>query len=126
MAKYKNNKAGVLGLNFSGESGARTVNPGEVFEANKEDIPEHYFTQGWIAEAKDGEVSGQNPDVANPNADQRIDPKFEGPNPTQGSGTSAFKSETDKAAKDSGAYDNPRDPSGATQPHDDKQQQKRK
>lgn len=120
MAKFKNNRPGVLGLNFKGESSARTVGPNEVFEAEKDAIPEHYFTQGWIVEAKDADATAEKKDgnAPNPQADAKgLNPQYEGPQPTQGSGTSVLKSETDQSAKESGAYDNPHAP---PQHHDDK------
>lgn len=106
MAKYKNNKPSMLGLSFKGENNPRVISPGEVFEAEKEAIPAHYFEQGWIVEAKDADTKQQSA-TTSATADAKIDPKWEGPNPTQGSGTSVLKSETDQAAQRSGAYDNP-------------------
>lgn len=112
MAKYVNKKPGILGFNVKGknEKGEtayteRTVNPGEVFEAEKGDIPEHFFTNGWFEEAKDipeGQKSQELPE----SADRPLNPRLDGPNPTQGSGTSDRQSTTDKDAQKSGTYDN--------------------
>jgi hypothetical protein len=103
MAKYQNQKQSILGLSFKGDAAPRTIGPGEIFEANKEDIPEHYFTQGWIVDAKDIK-QGDGKEVS-PTADKPLNPKFDGPNPTQGSGTSDRQSTTDADAAKSGTYD---------------------
>jgi hypothetical protein len=113
MAKFRNAKPGIIGYSLKAETGEdgkpkgpagqRTVGPGEIFEAEKSDIPEHYFTQGWIVEAKDSDANAQQQQLS-ATADVPLNPKYDGPNPTQQSGTSVNKSETDKAAQDSGAY----------------------
>lgn len=100
--KYKNNKQSILGLNFKGESSPRTINPGEIFEAEKDDIPQHYFDQGWIVEAKDVKDA---PKQVSDTADRPLNPQYDGPNPTQGSGTSDRQSTTDADAAKSGTYD---------------------
>jgi hypothetical protein len=81
MPWFKNSKPSRLGLSFPGDGAPRVVEPGEVFEAKAEDIPQSYLDQ------KPTEQTGST--------------QFEGPEPVQGSGTSVLESSTDKEAQDS-------------------------
>lgn len=108
MAKYINRKPSIIGLNVTGEGtqGPTTVNPGEVFEAEKDQIPKHYFDQGWVEEYKGAQSDKDAEKTISESADRPIPrEQLAGPNPVQGSGTSMEKSETDEAAKKSHAYD---------------------
>lgn len=130
MAKYRNQKPGILGLAVTktDKEGNRvssdlTVGPGEVFEAEKADIPQLYLDNGWIVDAKDDGKGGK-AGARSETADQPLNPALEGPTPTQGSGTSPYQSTTDADAQKSGTYGGPRDhvdvkgTSGGTNPTD--------
>jgi hypothetical protein len=112
MPWYKNDKAGFLGLNHKGGAAPRVIEPGAIFEAEKSDIPEHYFAEKWIAEAQApaGSVKVAAVDVPKtpPAPDSETaktgSGQFTGPAPVQGSGTSVLESATDKEASESGAY----------------------
>jgi hypothetical protein len=116
MPWFKNDQARVLGLSFKADAGnPRLLQPGEVFEANQEDIPKHYLDNKWVipAEApKSGTTTAaapgdqpQSPPDAGSATAQTGSGQFTGPDPVQGSGTSVLESSTDKEAQDSGAYD---------------------
>jgi hypothetical protein len=70
MARWINNRASILGLSWGGErkTEPRTVNPGQVFDADEADIPAVYRTLHWVtsAEGYDLTDSGERgtPDVA--------------------------------------------------------------
>lgn len=106
MPWYRNDAPRVLGLNYrtpkpdekSPEVSAnpRTVAPGEVFEANENDIPKSYLEQKLI-------VTTEAPKPGD-NVNREGSGQYTGPEPTQGSQTSVLESSTDKEAVDSGAY----------------------
>lgn len=108
MPRYKNLKPSILGLSFKGATTPRTVQPGEVFEAEKDQIPQVYFDQKWVEETQDA--------VTNPTAEPGTTGQYEGSNPVQQSNTSALESTTDADAQKSGAYD---PNAGTTQVSDD-------
>lgn len=96
MPRYRNLKPSILGLNTKSQTvddkGApvpgesRTVMPGEVFEAEKDEIPEVYFQQRWLEETRD-EVT--NPAAVAPGtnvgpySDKNPDPPVAPPQPLQ-------------------------------------------
>lgn len=63
MPRYRNARASILGLSLKGtkdeRSGRvvpaklRTVMPGEVFEAEKDQVPEVYLQQRWLVPTSD-------------------------------------------------------------------------
>jgi hypothetical protein len=54
MPWYKNEKPSLLGLAHKADGGApRTVQPGEVFEADADAIPEAWKKAGYIVDAKE-------------------------------------------------------------------------
>jgi hypothetical protein len=52
MARWINNKASRLGLNWQSADQPRLVNPGEVFDAELEEIPQSYRDLEWIVPAE--------------------------------------------------------------------------
>ena len=126
MPKYQNAKPSILGFSDKTKDKDgnvvwtdRTAGPGEIFEiADKSAIPKHYFENGWFVEYKD--TGTQTPEQRSAYADAplSLDPKWEGPAPTQGSGTSVNQSTTDADAAKSGTYN--RGPEGnRDNPHTD-------
>jgi hypothetical protein len=54
MPWFKNEKPSLLGLAHKADGGpARTVQPGEVFEATADEIPEAWKKAGYIVDAKE-------------------------------------------------------------------------
>ncbi len=95
MPRYKNLKPSILGLSTKAQTtddkgnpvpgSTITVQPGEVFEAEKADIPEIYFQQRWLEETNEevtnkGAAPGTN---VGPYSDKNPDPPISPPQPVQ-------------------------------------------